>query len=48
MEYKNKEEILKQIVKFHRLYKNKLVNKEFLIIYKTLENDKLQYLLRHF
>lgn len=40
MEYKNKEEILKQIVKFHRLYKNKLVNKEFLIIYKTLENIK--------
>lgn len=40
MEYKNKEEILKQIVKFHRLYKNKLVNKEFLIIYKSLENIK--------
>lgn len=37
---KNKEEILKQIVKFHRLYKNKLVNKEFLIIYKTLGNIK--------
>lgn len=40
MEYKNKEEILKQIVKFHRLYKNELVNKEFLIIYKSLENIK--------
>ena len=40
MGYKNKEEILKKIAEFHKLYKKKLVNKNFLLIYKNFEEMK--------
>lgn len=40
MEEKNKKDILNQITKFHKLYRKKLVNKEFLLLYKNFGEIK--------